>query len=477
MALDYSLTARDGETQSEKLLVEAAAKGDVKTVTRLLKAGVSVDADEYNKALFYASKNYMTPLQLASANNNVSCVDILIANGADVNAKDRFDVTAMHMAAEKGHYSCLKALLNANAECSLPTKFSKTGCYTAVPHPGGTTPLHLAATYNHVDCVRELIQYGADYNAVDERGRTSLYISAQFGHKECVLAHLKNAVGRDILSLPSFETGDTPLHFAVSHCMIECVGELLNSGSDANHLNYAGYSPLHIAVSPTNENESTNECMEILKLLVLEGYNTDINQHDGEGLTPLHYVSFNGGKCFRRPKMAKFLISYGANVNIKCPSYGANVRGSTLLEYELKLPSENFEILRFIVKSMLHPPHFSKLRVVPHWEHAMLHNPQGPVFPLHESFVWKAMVILNTSPNVAYRGALAPSPSRVVPPEATTVDHKHVWYETVSSNPRTLQHYCRYTIRYALGPRSIKYIKQMRIPVQLRSYLLLEHDE
>ena len=67
--------------------------------------------------------------------------------------------------------------------------------------------MHLATKNNHIACVRELILNGADYNATDEIGRTSLYIAAELGWQECVLTHLSNAVGRDILSLPVKDTG------------------------------------------------------------------------------------------------------------------------------------------------------------------------------------------------------------------------------------------------------------------------------
>lgn len=80
-------------------------------------------------------------------------------------------------------------------------------CIIAVPHIGGTTPLHLATQNNHMPCIKELILNGSDYNAVDQIGRTSLYIAAEMGLEEAVLTHLRNAIGKDILSLPVQNTG------------------------------------------------------------------------------------------------------------------------------------------------------------------------------------------------------------------------------------------------------------------------------
>jgi len=52
---------------------------------------------------------------------------------------------------------------------------------------------------------------GADYNAVDSRGRTSMYIAAEMGHGDAVLVHLNNAYGKTILSLPTRDTGIIPV--------------------------------------------------------------------------------------------------------------------------------------------------------------------------------------------------------------------------------------------------------------------------
>ena len=95
---------RNEEVQLERSLVEAAANGNYDKIVELLDSGVSVDAEEYNKLLFYSSKNYVTPLQITAD----KCVKILIDHGVDVNAKDRFDVTALHMAEKKVTISVLK---------------------------------------------------------------------------------------------------------------------------------------------------------------------------------------------------------------------------------------------------------------------------------------------------------------------------------------------------------------------------------
>ena len=81
------------------------------------------------------------------------------------------------------------------------------------PYIADTRPLHLAAKNNHLSCILELMLNGADYNAVDGQGRTSMYQAAEMGHEEAVLVHLNNAYGKTILSLPVKDTGMHPVLF------------------------------------------------------------------------------------------------------------------------------------------------------------------------------------------------------------------------------------------------------------------------
>ena len=57
----------------------------------------------------------------------------------------------------------------------------------------------------------------------DADGHTPMYLAAKHGYEKSVLAHLDSAIGRDILSLPSKVTRDTPLHECVK-LGLRCVG-------------------------------------------------------------------------------------------------------------------------------------------------------------------------------------------------------------------------------------------------------------
>ena len=50
-----------------------------------------------------------------------------------MNASDRFDVSALHMAADEGHVDCIALLLENDALCNNGTKYSKHGSYTGRP--------------------------------------------------------------------------------------------------------------------------------------------------------------------------------------------------------------------------------------------------------------------------------------------------------------------------------------------------------
>ena len=62
----------------------------------------------------------------AAYNNSLEAVKVLLAHGADVNARDDYSNTALHYAASYGHDALAQALLGAGADINAKTKRGAT---------------------------------------------------------------------------------------------------------------------------------------------------------------------------------------------------------------------------------------------------------------------------------------------------------------------------------------------------------------
>ena len=83
----------------------------------------------------------------------------------------------------------------------------------------------------------------------------------------------------------SYLIGDTPLHECVRKNLLDCIEKLLERGSDVNHLNHAGFSPLHLAICA-----GENFNIEIVKALIVKGYNTNVNLPETTSMLNILYV-------------------------------------------------------------------------------------------------------------------------------------------------------------------------------------------
>jgi ankyrin repeat protein len=88
-------------------------------------------------------------------------VELLLANRADVNAKNNDGWTPLYTAAETGHKDVVELLLANRADVNAKDN-------------GSRTPLHAAAESGHKDVVELLLANGAEVNAKANNGWTPL---------------------------------------------------------------------------------------------------------------------------------------------------------------------------------------------------------------------------------------------------------------------------------------------------------------
>ena len=137
----------------------------------------------------------------------------LLAKGADPNAREEREQTALMWAAAEGHAAVVAALLDAGAD--LHAKLES-----------GFTPIFFAAREGHIEVVRTLLEAGADVNELLERVKGGADLA------------VNNASYRPV------DEGMSLLLLAVRNGHFELAIELVKAGADPNDQR-TGFTPLH----------------------------------------------------------------------------------------------------------------------------------------------------------------------------------------------------------------------------------------
>jgi len=160
-------------------------------------------------------------LRRAASRGDKSKVQELIASGVDLEGRDEYGNTALHLAVLGNHVNVVKVLLAAAVDVGSKDK-------------NGWTPLHRART---ATVARLLLKAGADPNA-----RDSVYGSTP-------LARLVSTNdGRLVLKEPLSRIDAALRRMEIARCR-ELARTLLRGGADVNSRSDDGWTPLHGAVA------------------------------------------------------------------------------------------------------------------------------------------------------------------------------------------------------------------------------------
>lgn len=344
----------------------AAEEGDVDRIRNYLNRGGSPNMEGGRRTY-----GYQTLLHWAGTPD---VAELLIARGADVNARDVFTQTPLHTVTspevaqvliDHGARLDVMAFGSRNGPDYFPlgysplhTARSKEIAEVLINHGAHTlcqehvengkypdeldwceynlTPLHRADTAGIVDV---LVEHGMDVNATAGENKTPLHSAATGEVAIALLEHGADIEARDKL-------GRTPLHLAKSADVAEV---LLRQGADIEAKDNAGQTPIQTAATREIVYLHTGDSREIFNVFLDNGY--DIRTQDDQGRTPLHLAAgitlarcespkfvakgyegktwkFWGDECIHNTDLAEFLIAHDPTM-----IHAKDDRGQTPLYY------------------------------------------------------------------------------------------------------------------------------------------------
>ncbi|XP_054871849.1 ankyrin repeat and SOCS box protein 2-like [Amphiprion ocellaris] len=298
-------------------LHEAAYYGQLQCLRILVRA----QPEFVNK---YSSSN-QTALLLAADRRHFSCVEFLLNHGANPNIANKYQETPLFAACEHPNEAIVELLLRSGAKVNCASTQGGTALHEACRHGEvkicrmlldakadlktknifSIQPFFTAAQHGHPDVLRLLARRGADINAQAGDGASPLYEACKNGHVSAVEALLSLKVDTNRAT----KAGLLPLHVAVQNNHIRIVSMLIPVTS-RRAIKCSGISPLHIAAEKNRD--------EIMELLIENGFdvNTELSEecsrmYEDRRTTALYFSVYNGNL-----EAAEMLLEAGANPNI-----------------------------------------------------------------------------------------------------------------------------------------------------------------
>ena len=199
----------------------AVGGGDVEAVKEFLAAGADVNAKRYG----------WTPLCEAAINGHKVIAELLIKEGADVNAVAMDDV------------------FSEQTPLDAANKYNQGAVAVLLRKYGGKTCVELealidAAKKGNIEDIKQHLAAGGDVSFRNKNGDTMLNYAAYLGHKEIVELLVENGAEVNSKGLADW----TPLHLAARNNKKQIVQLLIAKGAEMNPYTSPGFggTPLDV---------------------------------------------------------------------------------------------------------------------------------------------------------------------------------------------------------------------------------------
>ncbi|XP_063913028.1 uncharacterized protein LOC135129711 [Zophobas morio] len=281
---------------------------------------------------------------------NLDIIKLLTEKGVDVNAQNKFGMTALQLACQQGVYENAKMLLDFGASINIADKDNKN-------------LLHYASWKDNKDIIKILIDKGIDVNAQDKLGKTALHFACEqtiYGNVEMLLsvgasinladienrnvlhsAALSWKDNRDVMKLllekgidinAQDKNGATALQLAWTRSVCENAKTLLDFGASTDVLDHNKQNVLHYA------SKSWNADPDLIKAIIDKGI--DVNAQDGNGTTPLQVACKNGNY-----EITELLLNFGTSINI------ADKRNKNAFHYAAESWTPNRSKMKLLIEN------------------------------------------------------------------------------------------------------------------------------
>ncbi|XP_029474614.1 ankyrin-3-like [Rhinatrema bivittatum] len=347
-------------SSNETLLHVAAANGQVPVIDYLIGKGAKLEMKD---------KNGRTPLHRASEKGHAEAVRVLLNAGANLYALDKDANAPLHLAAQNKHFDIVKMMLQDETrnyrnrhnflhmaalkdDSQLTQLLLKNGAAVDAKDDQKNTALHYAVSHGFVNTVRVLLEAGA---SIDSSIIDTAFNSNNQSIFRLLLQHSKGL---------SSDTLVSALFKAVRENLHSIILALIDRGTDINAKNDIEYTPLLLAAE-LGKTESAKVLIErgarlderspnlntalhlavqagdnsTAKLLIQKGLNANIGGAGDQ--TPLHVAAFHN-----KQDAVDILVTAGAKIDsltkeLATPLHIASQRGNLdvaqrLLHYKAK---------------------------------------------------------------------------------------------------------------------------------------------